>query len=384
MNCELVRERLSTYVDGKLSEIERFQVDHHLAKCTSCAEEELQLRQVVALLHDVKEVDVPADFRAQLHARLVALPAPARRKPSPVVPIWRRWGVPAAAAAAAAAVVFTQVGTNLKFVATPPAPAQFEPAPPANPTPAAGTPVAVDTTPPASPPEVTVSQPVTETPGSTVTEPPAPTDTTAQPPNPVAASPAQPEVPDTPGGSGRTASETDPRVPAQAAPGSLVEVTHYQKIQMTAVKDADTRVGKLAQEHGARVTDWSSTAANAGGRTLTFSLSVPTEKLNSLQAGLRTLGVELTANAATSQDLTGLYNSRRQALEKALETKDSLEESLKDAALSAEVKTAYNETLATVNKQIEGLTEDLKILRDRTKYHNLMLTIEEARGAFAE
>lgn len=106
MTCEGVRERLSAYIDGELSEIERRQVERHLGRCVACAEEERFLRQTVALLRSLDEGSVPPDFRAKLRARLLELPAPSRQTQAAPVPAWRRFGISAAAAAAAAAVLF--------------------------------------------------------------------------------------------------------------------------------------------------------------------------------------------------------------------------------------------------------------------------------------
>lgn len=114
MNCNDVLERLSPYLDGELSPFEQAQVDAHLRKCAACAEELALLRQTVALLRDLEEVEVPAGFRADLRARLAVLPPPIARAPkAPALPLWRRWGLASAAAAAVAGLVFMNVGPRL-------------------------------------------------------------------------------------------------------------------------------------------------------------------------------------------------------------------------------------------------------------------------------
>lgn len=112
MSCEDMNDRLHEYIDGELSQFERAQVETHLRRCASCAEELRLLRQTVALLADLDEMDVPASFRPQLMARVAALPVPA---PAPVplsaarraraTPLWQRWGLTSAAAAAVIALV---------------------------------------------------------------------------------------------------------------------------------------------------------------------------------------------------------------------------------------------------------------------------------------
>lgn len=118
MNCEWVREHLSAYVDGVLSEVERVRVDQHLARCSGCAAEEQVLRAAVAALRRAAhEVEVPPGFRARVMARVAKLPAPAARRPA--APAWRRWGLPAAAAAAAAALITLQVQSQSGWQAPP-------------------------------------------------------------------------------------------------------------------------------------------------------------------------------------------------------------------------------------------------------------------------
>lgn len=105
MNCDGVRGLLSAYVDGELSAGELLRVEQHLRRCHWCADEVDALRQAIALVASLEEVEVPATFHVQLHERLVALGPPvqavrtapahrARRQD------FRRWAVPAAAAAA--------------------------------------------------------------------------------------------------------------------------------------------------------------------------------------------------------------------------------------------------------------------------------------------
>lgn len=114
MNCDGVRGLLSAYVDGELSAGELLRVEQHLRRCHWCADEVDALRQTIALVATLEEVEVPAAFHAQLHSRLVALGPPvqaartatahrARRQD------FRRWAVPAAAAAA---LVIGMAGLN--------------------------------------------------------------------------------------------------------------------------------------------------------------------------------------------------------------------------------------------------------------------------------
>ena len=112
MNCDGVSNLLSAYVDGELSPGELLRVEEHLRRCHACADEVDSLRQTIALVASLEEVEVPASFQVQLHERLVALGPPvAAVRRAPAAPVWqrnvRRWAMPAAAAAAALAIGLT-------------------------------------------------------------------------------------------------------------------------------------------------------------------------------------------------------------------------------------------------------------------------------------
>ena len=105
MNCDGVRGLLSAYVDGELSAGELLRVEQHLRRCHWCADEVDALRQTIALVASLEEVEVPSAFHVQLHNRLVALGPPVKAGRTAVAhrakrQDFRRWAVPAAAAAA--------------------------------------------------------------------------------------------------------------------------------------------------------------------------------------------------------------------------------------------------------------------------------------------
>jgi hypothetical protein len=107
MKCDGVRHLLSAYLDGEVARGEKLMVEQHLRRCPACADEANALRQTIALCASLDEVDVPADFRAGLRARLVALGPPAAAvTPAARPAAWRkaRWALPAVAAAAAFAM----------------------------------------------------------------------------------------------------------------------------------------------------------------------------------------------------------------------------------------------------------------------------------------
>ncbi len=396
MTCKFVRERLSDFIDGELSEIEHLQVEHHLVKCLACAEEADQLRHVVSLLRNGEEVEVPDDFREKLCARLTALrPATTSPKRITLLPLWRRWGVPAAAAAAAAALMFARLQPQVQMpgVAAPVPAVQTEvahvpssigkPNPTALPDPSLSPP-APPVTEPGPAPDPGVAEPIVPAdqgqpePNTQVTAPPEGEST----PAPDHAAPAQPEYldPNIPGGPARVASNKNDQ--GLAEPGTMTERTYYARLQVTTLKDIDAQVATVAQAHDARVVDQKNNLSSGGRRSVEFILSMPTDKLAALQAALPELGTVLPADSPTSVDITGRYNTMRLDLQSREEAVSQYQAYLGDPNLSPEMKAEYQRKLVEMKEQIQKLTEDLNILAGSTRNSNLKLTIDEARAAF--
>jgi hypothetical protein len=124
MNCDGVRDLLSAYVDGEATPGELLRVEQHLRRCPVCAEEVDALRQTIAMVASLEEVELPPGFREGLRARLAEVSI-SRQPELPVRPAWgrhlRRWALPAAAAAAlalASSGVYNQVAGILNRTAT--------------------------------------------------------------------------------------------------------------------------------------------------------------------------------------------------------------------------------------------------------------------------
>lgn len=62
MKAEHVKDSLSAYLDGLLSEEERRQVEEHLAGCTECSGALDELTKTLSLLNDLEDVEPPAWF----------------------------------------------------------------------------------------------------------------------------------------------------------------------------------------------------------------------------------------------------------------------------------------------------------------------------------
>lgn len=75
MNCQVVLEMLSPYLDGVLDPAEQAAVEEHITRCPSCRVELEELRACVNLLQDLPEIVPPADFHAGLMEKIDRLPA---------------------------------------------------------------------------------------------------------------------------------------------------------------------------------------------------------------------------------------------------------------------------------------------------------------------
>lgn len=76
--CEEIRKELSAYIDGFLSDEELAAVRKHLETCALCRQELDSLRETVALIQGLPELDVPEGFRSRVLERVAAEKAPVR------------------------------------------------------------------------------------------------------------------------------------------------------------------------------------------------------------------------------------------------------------------------------------------------------------------
>jgi hypothetical protein len=196
MNCDGVRGLLSAYVDGELSAGELLRVEQHLRRCHWCADEVDALRQTIALIASLEEVEVPANFHVQLHERLAALGPPVKAARIATVhhakrQDFRRWAVPAAAAAALVIGVTGISRYSLPARQQQPLVSQANPVSAAQPTDNPGSAQLAVTNP--APAENGKDHPAPQSPGQTNTAEPSSTATNApekQPVEPTTTSPA--------------------------------------------------------------------------------------------------------------------------------------------------------------------------------------------------
>lgn len=79
MNCKRVEQKVWDYLDGRLSQAERAQLEAHLADCEACYRAWVSAQQTKRALHQLTRYPAPSGFQVRLQARLrQATPEPAR------------------------------------------------------------------------------------------------------------------------------------------------------------------------------------------------------------------------------------------------------------------------------------------------------------------
>ncbi len=74
MSCEKMESRILAYVDGRLKESERLDVEKHLATCAPCHLRVQEFRAVSGLLDELPVIEPSPAFDARVHALVAAEP----------------------------------------------------------------------------------------------------------------------------------------------------------------------------------------------------------------------------------------------------------------------------------------------------------------------
>lgn len=74
MSCTKMESRILEYVDGRLKESERGDVEKHLASCTACSVRAHEFRSVNELLGELPMVEPSPAFDVRVRARMAAEP----------------------------------------------------------------------------------------------------------------------------------------------------------------------------------------------------------------------------------------------------------------------------------------------------------------------
>jgi anti-sigma factor RsiW len=74
MSCEKMESRILSYIDGRLKESERQDVEKHLSACASCQLRVEEFRAVAGLLDELPVIEPSPAFDARVHALVAAEP----------------------------------------------------------------------------------------------------------------------------------------------------------------------------------------------------------------------------------------------------------------------------------------------------------------------
>src|SRR5271168_4368596 len=96
MNCARMESRIVPYVDGRLKENERLEMEKHLAACGACQLRVNQFRAVSGLLDELPQIQPSAAFDVRVRARVAA---------EPVKQSWWAWFTPSPRVAFAASML---------------------------------------------------------------------------------------------------------------------------------------------------------------------------------------------------------------------------------------------------------------------------------------
>jgi|HubBroStandDraft_1064217.scaffolds.fasta_scaffold40495_2 anti-sigma factor RsiW len=74
MSCTRMENRIMAYVDGRLKESERLEVEKHLSACAACQLRVNEFRMVTGFLDELPEIEPSAAFDVRVRARVAAEP----------------------------------------------------------------------------------------------------------------------------------------------------------------------------------------------------------------------------------------------------------------------------------------------------------------------
>ena len=75
MSCSRMEKKIMGYVDGRLKEGERLEMEKHLETCAACRVRVNEFRAVNVLLDELPGIEPSAAFDLRVHARVAAEPA---------------------------------------------------------------------------------------------------------------------------------------------------------------------------------------------------------------------------------------------------------------------------------------------------------------------
>lgn len=119
MDCKVVQELISLYIDGELEGEEARQLKEHIESCSECRQRFEEMRAVVQMVGAFEEEELPDGFMDRLYARLEAQQLSGiMRKGHHMFSRWIKW-VGIAAAAAIIVLAIRVLGPNAMLYTSP-------------------------------------------------------------------------------------------------------------------------------------------------------------------------------------------------------------------------------------------------------------------------
>lgn len=115
MNCTKFIDEISMYLDNMLDAEEKTDFEKHLDTCKTCSIEFNNLKIMLECVNEIEEIDLPSDFEAALHDRLIKETEAAKRKPPFLSRVFHSRVKIAGGMAAAIAVVVISIATVNHF-----------------------------------------------------------------------------------------------------------------------------------------------------------------------------------------------------------------------------------------------------------------------------
>ena len=372
MRCEEIRELLSAYLDGELTDEEAVTVGSHLDTCVACAREFADLRRTVELCRRVGEVEVPEGFHSELMQKIET-----RKARSGILQRLGvdRWKPAYRTAAAVAAVVIISVGISSVVEI-------------------------------AQKPGAMYGLKAGQTKSSRGAEPARSTGAVMGAPVPAGEAPEQRAVPPSPpgmgDGSGGAAADQGQSTLRSAAkiampqsmpaPSDQFDVI-VETLDRKLIKRADLQIevekGKV-DETGRKVVSLVETSNGFVQRSSTFTdelkyrgmsftLRVPEDRFAQVLGELESYGKPLSKNIG-SEDVTEQFIDTQAQIKNKERQEQRLQEIMGKANNVGELMQVEGE-LSRVRSEIDALKGRMKYLQSATSYSTITMTVREARDS---
>jgi len=115
ISCLGFRENMSAYIDDELNEVERLSFEEHIRDCRDCERELDEMTRIIGIYTSVPQLELPADFHAELHDKLLTVADRKAKKDSSIQKTKNFFFSKTFASIAAAALLIFLGGTFVRF-----------------------------------------------------------------------------------------------------------------------------------------------------------------------------------------------------------------------------------------------------------------------------